>query len=544
MQPSDNRYVTLSASTGPDQTIFVAVTPDEWARSNFTANRSALAAEQRWLEHVAPDTAIHWVLARDGSLTGRIETADGFRWLEDCSLPARASAAMLAKTKLSNPVTCFLSPFHAAAVRRNLDALQPEQAVILVLPQLPQLSTVLHCEDFSADIARHRLWIVAGEEWPQQLERLLTEQIGLAVPSQFLRLSVTDPSLIGDMINQAQAVFGRVIAGRSERIVAMQAGACTKQQRHLCVATSMRFRLWHDEGFTLSQSAPADAIRVDSSDPANGSPLKMARCAIDAGILLTPNLARADMPNVVPQHVPWLTWITNDRIPAFQGAAPDDHLLVADPIVERTAIEQGWPADRVCAAAWPSVDDHRSDGVGELTVLSNTMPLDAPKELESFSSHRVLWDTIRRDIAADPAGVMKLGVSGYLTRQLERYKIATDSFPFERFANDLIIPAYAQAIVDAKLRQNIRVKLFGDGWSDIARFRPYAAAPLSSRMALQKALAEARTLLHVWPTQFVHPSESLGIPVVRSNGSQKSGSDRKYRKQLHETLALVLATLA
>src|SRR5437868_4179329 len=73
----------------------------------------------------------------------------------------------------------FLAPAHAAQIAVALGRLKPHQAVIALLPELAELSIALCCQNFSKDIAAHRLWFVAGENWREQLSQLLCNNPGL-----------------------------------------------------------------------------------------------------------------------------------------------------------------------------------------------------------------------------------------------------------------------------------------------------------------------------------------------------------------------------
>ena len=511
--------------------------PAALATDNFLANRAVLAIEQSWILLDDRDCEAAWVVGRDGSLTAKIKTEQGSRWLADCSLPGRAAAALLKSAQLTSPVTCFLAPFHSAALRCTLDRLQSEQAVIAVVPSESDLTTLLHCDDFALEIKAHRLWFVAGNQWAEQLKQLLLQQIGLAVPSQFLRLNVADHGLIQQLIDQAQIVITSIISTRAEQARSMHVEIINPSSRRLCVMTPMNFRLWQDEGFVLSQVAPSDAARIDTTDPAQASPLKLARSAVDAGMLLTPNLARADLPNIVPMAIPWFSWITNDRVPSFEAAGPFDQLLIVDPHVQEDALLGGWPASRVLAAAWPAHARRRDTSVVEVTVLAHTNTLEPSKELDKFSSHRVLWETIRREIADDPTMVLTTGVREFLTRRMDRFSISAESFPFDSFVHQLIVPAYGQAIVDSMIARRIKIRLFGDGWDQIERLKPFWAGPLQTRKSLTHAIDSAHALLHVWPTAFAHPIESLGVPVVHAiSGRPQAPTQQKERPCLSAAL--------
>src|SRR5205807_9778189 len=112
----------------------------------------------------------------------------------------------------------FLSPLHAAQLRVALDRLERSQAIVAIIPDATTLWVVLHCEDFSQDIAAHRLWFAAGENWEAELERLFVDQPGLCTPSQFIRPILADPEAADRLIAPAQKIFSTEGSRRAEQI--------------------------------------------------------------------------------------------------------------------------------------------------------------------------------------------------------------------------------------------------------------------------------------------------------------------------------------
>src|SRR5437879_5066281 len=116
---------------------FTLTTAAVAARRNFQANLLALQGRQPELAAavVGDLPEAEWVLARDGSLTARVEGA----WWSGCSLPRRAALSLLEKMDLKAMVTCFLSPTHAGQVRVTLDRLSEAQALIAAVPDVADL---------------------------------------------------------------------------------------------------------------------------------------------------------------------------------------------------------------------------------------------------------------------------------------------------------------------------------------------------------------------------------------------------------------------
>jgi hypothetical protein len=476
-----------------------------------------------------PCEPVEYVYGRDGALTALDEFGN---WWSGCSVPRAAGKAMLKNMDLNMPVACFLAPPHSAQLRLALDKLMSEQAIIAILPEESDARLLLACEDFSHDISAHRLWIALGTSWAEILEKLLTEQIGLAVPGQFLRLLSSNETLIQELIHEATGVFSRITVERSNRIGQMLAQfGSRRQESKLCVVTPLQFGLWKDEGRALAKAAPAGSVLIDTSDPALSSPLKLATVACECGSLITPNFARADMSGLLPMNVPWLTWITNDRIPRIDLAGPHDRLLIAAPTARAAAIAAGWPAERVHMAAWPQMNLPATKGKLELTLLADTVAVTTPDDLESFSSHRVLWETIVRELAKDPF-VLDGDPGSYLLSRMRKFDVAADSFPQERFLTKLIVPAYQQGAMRALLGAGLPVRLIGEGWREIAEFESHAAGALRSVNEVEAALANSAILIDLWHWRAGHPISAVNRPILRREGRSLMTFIQRARKLL------------
>ena len=502
------------------------------AAANFIANSSALARTQAALAQaiLPPREQVEWVFGRDGTLTALDE--DG-NWWSGCSLPHAAGHAMLKSMEVNAAVSCFLDPPHSGHLRVALDKLMPEQAIIAVVPEESDLRLLLTCEDFSRDMAAHRLWLAGGATWAEELERILTEQTGLAVPAQFLRLHSSDEALIQKLISEATGVFTRITNLRSNLIGRLGENVLERlaQSRKFCVMAPTRFQLWNDEGRVLSAIAPADSVLLDTSDPAFSSPLKLAATAVECGALLAPNFARADMPGALPMSVPWFTWITNDRIPGFEAAGPQDRLLVASPSAHAAAIAAGWPGERVHFAGWPPMKLPAANGERKFTVLADTVPVNTPADLEDFSSHRVLWETVRRELEAN-AFALDCDPGVYLSSRMRRFDVSDDSFPHDRFLTQLIVPAYQQSVVRQLLVTGIPLRLFGKGWSEIEEFEACAAGAVRSCEQMETILSSAKMLIDLWPWRSGHPITAVNRPVLRREGCSLSAYVQNARNAL------------
>src|SRR5437868_5493811 len=105
------------------------------AEENLARNLTALHKRQPALAQQVADLSpeVEWLFGRDGALTARL--ADG-HWWSGSSLPQRTAQSLLEKMDLRAPVTCFLSPTHAAQLRVTLDRLGENRALIAAVPDL------------------------------------------------------------------------------------------------------------------------------------------------------------------------------------------------------------------------------------------------------------------------------------------------------------------------------------------------------------------------------------------------------------------------
>jgi hypothetical protein len=514
----------------PDSVVCAESTEaDRLAAHNRAANIQAISRTQPALIDAIRDVShdLSWIFARDGSLTGY---EPGDRWYGGCSVPLLAARATLKSFEPGTGVACFLSPSHAAHVRVALARLGPSQALICVIPDLRVLDISLHCDDFSDDLTRGRLWFAWGEQWPRELTRLLDGTPGLPTPSRFIRLPLIDSSLLERLIGDAQRAFGEVSARRAAAIASMRARWAPRDlgadavTRNLCVLAPSTFRLWDDAGdalyaaLTSTKSPHVTWRRFDPDAPAASSPLALASAAAESDGIVAADLSRADVASLAPDGLPWITWVTAGRIPPVKSGGPRDALLLADPAWRDSATAAGWPAERIAIAAWPAVVDHNNPARGPtLALISDTHSLDAPESLAEYSSHCLLWEKLRRDVLRDPL-VVPADVQRWVRDRAKQQGIAAETIDATLFVTRLIIPAYQQALADLLLSAGIPVQLYGAGWGDLPRFQSHAAGTITSREQLRAAARGATALIHAWPSAGARPIDSLGRPVVRPHG--------------------------
>jgi hypothetical protein len=488
------------------------------ANGNLEANLHALKRTQPGLVEVLRTIElndIEWILGRDGSLTARTTDAG---WWAGCSLPRRAAMAQLKRLDVSGAVACFLLPPTAAAIAVALEKLRPEQALVAMVPQIQSLRLIMSCYDFSTEIAAHRAWFVTGEDWPCALDELFDERPGLSIPTQFIRLTSSDPEQIEQAITAAQKVLSDVTARRARQMHEARDAwrGNARSARRLLVVAPSQFRLWNDWGSMLLDACAGEGecMLIDPDDPGSSSPLMVVQRARGCDAIVTIDTSRADAPGVLPEAMPWVTWVTNGRIPARSGAGPDDRVVLLDEEDRAAAIRAGWDGDQLGSAQpqAPTVSSGAGDCIG---VLADTASLDPPENIDDYSSHRPLWEYVADELTRNP---FALGddADSYLTSRMRRFDVGEQTINRAMFAAALIVPAYQQGLLAALIEAGVPVRIAGKGWGDIERFAQHAAGPIATREDLAAAIARSSLLLHVWPDRRVHAIDFAGRPVLRA----------------------------
>jgi hypothetical protein len=477
------------------------------AIENVQANARALDLPE------IPTPEGEFLFGRDGYLT--LRDASG-NWHTECSLPHRAARAMLKKMPVTGRVACFLGPTHAAHLRVALDQLRFDQAIIAIMPDASDFEIALHCDDFSKDITNHRLFFATGERWAEELATVFRNHPGLAPPSHFVRLATLSESACDVMMRDAQKIFSSIASERAERIKAVwrERSSSKRDGPRACVIAASGFRLWDDSGHVLSSVFADDAsiVRLDPDDPASTSSLAVALAASKADAIVSANMYRGDAPaGVVPESMPWITWVTNARVPAVKSAASRDRLIVVDEGMKSRAIASGWIASRIDVAGWPVT--RLADALSrEAAVICDVPSLECPEKLAEYSSFKLLWDAIVADLQTDP--IKLRDVDQYLATLRRQLSISEEGFPRAAFIDGCIIPAWQTGWVNALLRAKAPLRIYGRGWTI-----PESRGPIETREQLQCALGHASCLLDLWPSSLSkHPIRFAGRSVIAPFG--------------------------
>ena len=467
--------------------------------------------------------ALQWTTARDGSRTARF--ADG-SWLAGCSLPDRAADAMARKLEVAAAVCCLLAPTHAAQVRAVLDKLRPEQAVIAVLPEKTDLAIHRACRDFSEAEAAGRLFFAAGENWAGEIESTYAENPGLPVPGELVRLAATDAATFDALRPEAEAVIGTLSRDATAAVEAARAAWVPGGEKLLLIATG-RFALWDDDGHLLRSLCRGEAVeRLDPLDPRTSGPRAVARAATGCGAAASAGLFRADLRSALPDAMPLTAWAGGDRVPAFDPAFPADRLLVPGERNRAAALKSGWPGDRVTVAARPPAVRPVPPGRPTLALIADLPEsLDPPAAVREYSSHRLLWEAMATELAADPAAV-GTDARAYFQGRLARFGIAAGEAPFALFRDGLILPAVRRAVAAGLWKIGVPLRVYGRGWEGYAG----RGGPVATRGAFDAAVDASAALLdlHRDPA----PLLATGRPVLHAMGRPVDRVAREARAML------------
>lgn len=505
------------------------------ATANRRASLTALRQTQPWIADSLPETdrALAWVLGRDGSLTAR--RGERGRWLGDCSLPRRVAERLFRDLDAHAPVCCLLAPLHAAMVRVTLDRLRDEQALLVIVPDLSDLSAMLSCEDFSGDLTAHRLWFV-GPDVPGDIDRIYSLHPGLPVPGQFIRPSATSCET-EPLVTSAQQAFSQAVAkatGQMDRLRSRWRGTVTRV-KNVCVLAPSRFRLWRDSTPALLHAiAETDgalqARPLDTDRPTQNAPLAVAKASLDADAILSADLGRGDIPGMVEDALPWITWITTRRVPNCVASATRDRLVLVDSSLVSAARAAGWQREQIVVADWPELDalveaapthESSNDIPPHLLIAVDLPSITVPAEVDRFSSHAVLWDAILEELQRDPSALLD-PAEDYLADRARRMGIDPGQLQRRRFLDCCIAGGFAIGIARLLSSSGVPVRIAGSGWDHIEPPFGQMVGAVTDRRQFLSLLRDARAIVNVMIDALPgHPVHACGLPVLHAHGRSR-----------------------
>jgi hypothetical protein len=500
---------------------------------NWGANFRALCRTQPRVARLLADvdlTNLQWLLARDGSLTAM----ESGRWWTGCSVPVLAGRALLKTLDAHSGNSFMLAPAHAGLVRAAREKVGHCTALFIAQPDAQLARVILACHDFSDQIDRHRFWVVCGEQWAAQLEQLLIDYPGLALPSWFIRSRLTSDEENAPMINEAQRLFSKMLIERGSDLAGIKTEVVVgADPNRILLVGGTEFRLW-DFGTRVLERQLAGRVsiqRFDTDDALSGAPVALAKAARTCGAVVSANISRADCNQLVPIDQPWITWLTEPAVPAFATAGPRDALILADARWTSIAQKAGWPAARVRVGAWPAGDGSLFAGVAgpahseaarrlEMAIVCDTQKVQIPSTVEDFSTHRLLWELIEEELTANPLAVEDVDV--YLADRAGQLNISFETLDRQRFVTQLIVPVYQQSLARLLISAGVPLRLWGRGWSELPEFSGNLGGHLESHMAFESAIARCCALVYCWPKRTAHPIDALGKLVIHRSGGDRA----------------------
>ncbi len=404
-------------------------------------------------------------------------------------------------------VACLLLPTHAHQVAVCLERTDPTIALIVIMADQTMVDWFQRCVDFTTYAGRLFFAINDGE-----LRVLFTNNPGLPIPQQFVRLPVTDPALSEQVIVWAQKVFSDVATLQSQR-AATAKQAWSLQSRKPLVVTSTRFALWDDAGDQLADALDADVI--DTADATQSATAYIAEKAQHAPAVITANVGRADHPDLICTAQPWISWITTGRVPKFITSSPRDGLVLIDEKLVPIAINLGWPRERlrigyVVRAVQPASDRKT------LAIITDLPDLSAPKDIEEFSSWRVVWDAIRKDLPENPHRLAG-DIEGYLEKSRKFFGVPATDFPREIFVERLIAPAYLLGVAKWLVNEKLPVEIHGSGWDKVESVRHQYRGTIETREKLVAVLSRSAGVIDAFIAT-VHLLRHCGVTTIATLG--------------------------
>jgi hypothetical protein len=514
---SDNHVIDMQTAADEPK---IESSAQRRARENIQRNRDALGQFQpELIERLSPPAEeIEWLFARDGYLTGKTESV----WWSGCSVPLLTGRQLLKRLELTGSLGCFLSPSHAGQVRACFEKIQPAQAVVVVLPKVESLWVLLHCDDFSAEIAAGRLFFAAADEWGKMLAQIFEKYSGLALPQQFVRTALLDDAEMAELSAEAQTIISRETDRRANTIAEIiERDSDRPPTGSVLVLAASRLNLADLSNIALRKalvgsSVNSSFIPFDPENPLTSSPLSLAEAATNAGTLVAADLFRADLPGMVGPRTQWITWATRKRIAPASSALPGDRLILADPQWRKAAIDEGWKPEQIQVAGWPLIlsECQSNNSPGFLAILTDLRLEKMPQRVTEFSSQRLLWEYIEDELARNPQA-LGADPDWYLNSRIERLNIGTEGLDRAMFFEKLIEPAYVMGLARLLIRSEIPLRVIGRGWDQAEEFNSYAFGAVESAEELQTALADCRVILPAFPRG--NSLEGLGLAVVRAN---------------------------
>lgn len=493
------------------------------AAQNYHANLAAL--ESIWCRTTlcVPETMpeLEWLYARDGALSAR--HVDG-QWLSSVSIPRRSADRMLGKAQVSGSSAVLIAPTHAQQIRVVLDRLTAQQVLIVIIGGEYMAGTILACADFSGDIRSKRLWLACGPDWPEELNAILEGNEGIAPPSMMIRVPGLNAENVDAILKPCEAILAQHSQNHRTQLNLLHSKPRFPRRppAKVCVVTG-GFSLWDDASHLLGQlvsNCSAKIVAVDASRGTNNSSLHLARVADGCDAIVTANISRSDLPQIVPENIPWLTWATQSRLPRAIPSATLDRLIIADASQLDAALAAGWDRSAISVGQEPPRVSSLSRNPLP-TIIADLPAINLPRSVEEMSSQRLVWEQIEAEITRNPFCLGKDPI-GFVYAVAQQIGLGRAGFPIDTFHTGLVVPCFMRSLALALHGQGVRFAIYGSGWDVLPELSTHWKGPIRNQPELANALALANPLIDVWPGEAVHPARRAGRPLLRPLGRDLS----------------------
>jgi hypothetical protein len=484
------------------------------AHENYRANRSAVRDIQPTLLGAVPEELPdwEWIFARDGSLSARLP---GRAWISGSSVPRALAERALQKLEAKGLCIGFVVPAHAQDVVVALSKLAPEQTLLVVHPADSFLIQLLACHDFSADLRSRKFILAVGPAWQREFADTFTRHPTLVPPHQLIKLPYASPRFVERVFGSIEHLIHQESQSHQQKLRAMSIGMAGTSTSGLLLAAGSSPRLWSSlTGHLLSVAAANDAADVstlDTSDPTTASAMALARAAQSKSALLTADVGRADLPELLPVSKPWIAWCSHGRIPKRVESARRDKLILSSAQLLEPALRAGWNKSDLRVGLPIEIPPIAADA--KPTMIVDFVPPHVPAAFNEFSSHRLLWEFIDSQLSAD-ALFSNSPLQQTIPSLLAKFNIDPQSFPFDLLVRQLLEPAFARALAKQLVKRGVDFRLVGSGWDS----EPELTGVRSSVNCLNDALAGASCLIDMFPGQRLHRQHFVRRPVVPTWG--------------------------
>ena len=164
-------------------------------------------------------------------------------------------------------------------------------------------------------------------------------------------------------------------------------------------------------------------------------------------------------------------------------------------------------------------------------LVADTREITAPAVVEDYSSHKLVWQSIHRQLAARPLS-FNGDMPALLAEHAKPLGIDPASLPTPLFVDALITPAYEQGIARLLIAAGVAIDVAGRGWNDLQEFAHRKPPTIQSFESFERLIANYQTVVLPQALSAPHEADALPRNVVRTLGLSKSQLLSNLRKSI------------